>query len=55
MLIFILFLCILISHLNVTLQVIFFTNHGAVCCGESIEEAFYNAYNIVTACETQVN
>ncbi|KAL4135105.1 hypothetical protein QTP88_006758 [Uroleucon formosanum] len=35
-------------------KVIFFTNHGAVCCGESIEEAFYNAYNIVTACETQL-
>lgn len=33
----------------------FFTNHGAVCCGESIEETFYNAYNIVSACETQVN
>ncbi|VVC45226.1 Hypothetical protein CINCED_3A009681 [Cinara cedri] len=35
-------------------KVIFFTNHGAVCCGESIEEAFFNAYNVVTACETQL-
>ncbi|XP_050526782.1 protein hu-li tai shao isoform X1 [Daktulosphaira vitifoliae] len=35
-------------------KVIFFTNYGALCCGESIEEAFYNAYNVVTACETQL-
>lgn len=33
----------------------FLTNHGAVCCGETIEEAFYNVYNIVLACESQVN
>lgn len=37
------------------MQVLFLTNHGAVCCGESIEEAFYNVYNTVLACETQVN
>jgi len=35
-------------------KVMFLTNHGAVCCGESIEEAFYNVYNTVLACETQV-
>ncbi|XP_059485021.1 protein hu-li tai shao isoform X3 [Neocloeon triangulifer] len=35
-------------------KVMFLTNHGAVCCGESIEEAFYNVYNTVLACETQL-
>lgn len=29
-------------------------NHGAVCCGESIEEAWYNLYHVVLACENQV-
>lgn len=35
-------------------KVMFLTNHGAVCCGETIEEAFYNVYNTVLACETQM-
>ena len=35
-------------------KVMFLTNHGAVCCGASIEEAFFNVYNTVLACETQV-
>ncbi|XP_054259640.1 protein hu-li tai shao isoform X4 [Macrosteles quadrilineatus] len=35
-------------------KVLLLTNHGAVCCGESIEEAFYNVYNLVLACETQL-
>lgn len=35
-------------------QVMFLANHGAVCCGETIEEAFFNVYNTVLACETQV-
>ncbi|XP_049791113.1 protein hu-li tai shao isoform X5 [Schistocerca nitens] len=35
-------------------KVMFLSNHGAVCCGETVEEAFYNVYNTVLACETQV-
>ncbi|XP_014254990.1 protein hu-li tai shao isoform X12 [Cimex lectularius] len=35
-------------------KVMFLTNHGAVCCGETVEEAFFNVYNTVLACETQV-
>lgn len=31
------------------------TNHGALCCGETIEEAFYEAQHIVKACEAQLN
>lgn len=30
------------------------TNRGALCCGETVEEAFYNVYNTVLACETQL-
>lgn len=29
-------------------------NHGVVCCGETIEEAWYNTYHTILACETQV-
>lgn len=29
-------------------------NHGAVCCGATIEEAFFNVRNTVLACETQL-
>ncbi|XKL64420.1 hypothetical protein PGB90_004506 [Kerria lacca] len=35
-------------------KVIFLTNHGALCCGETIEETFFNACNTVSACETQL-
>jgi len=35
-------------------QVMLLANHGAVCCGETVEEAFFNVYNTVLACETQV-
>lgn len=30
------------------------SNNGAVCCGETVEEAFFNVYNTVLACESQV-
>ena len=29
-------------------------NHGAICCGETIEEAFFYAYHLVLACDTQL-
>ncbi|CAA9995366.1 unnamed protein product, partial [Nesidiocoris tenuis] len=35
-------------------KVLLLSNAGALCCGESIEEAFFNVYNTVLACETQV-
>ncbi|XP_046743051.1 protein hu-li tai shao isoform X2 [Diprion similis] len=35
-------------------KIMFLTNRGALCCGETVEEAFYNVYNTVLACETQL-
>lgn len=35
-------------------KVLLLTNQGAVCCGETIEEAFFNVRNTVLACETQL-
>ncbi|XP_026275208.1 uncharacterized protein LOC113204296 isoform X3 [Frankliniella occidentalis] len=35
-------------------KVMFLTNHGAMCCGETVEEAFFNVYNTVQACESQI-
>lgn len=35
-------------------KVLLLTNQGAVCCGETIEEAFFNARNTVLACESQM-
>jgi adducin len=36
-------------------KVLILTNHGALCCGETIEEAFYHAQHIVKAAEAQLN
>lgn len=35
-------------------KVLLLTNQGAVCCGETIEEALFNARNTVLACEAQL-
>lgn len=35
-------------------KVLLLSNHGAVCCGETVEEAFFNVYNTILACETQL-
>ncbi|CDW55113.1 Adducin protein 1 [Trichuris trichiura] len=35
-------------------KVMFLRNHGFVACGSTIAEAFYLAYNVVLACETQI-
>ncbi|RZC40889.1 hu-li tai shao [Asbolus verrucosus] len=35
-------------------KVLLLSNQGALCCGETIEEAFYNARNTVLACESQL-
>uniref|UniRef100_A0A6B2E9K0 Putative cytoskeletal protein adducin n=1 Tax=Phlebotomus kandelakii TaxID=1109342 RepID=A0A6B2E9K0_9DIPT len=44
----------LIRSLGPMSKVLMLTNHGVVCCGETIEEAFYAAYHIVQACEAQL-
>ena len=36
------------KDLGVHNKVMMLRNHGAVCCGESIEEAFYYAYHLVS-------
>lgn len=36
------------KDLGVHNKVMLLRNHGAVCCGESIEEAFYYAYHLVS-------
>ena len=36
------------KNLGVHNKVMMLRNHGAVCCGESIEEAFYYAYHLVS-------
>lgn len=35
-------------------KVLLLSNKGALCCGETIEEAFYNARNTVLAAESQL-
>nr|NVI74656.1 hu li tai shao [Cucujiformia] len=35
-------------------KVLLLTNQGILCCGETIEEAFFNARNTVLACEAQL-
>lgn len=37
----------LIRSLGPISKVMLLTNHGALCCGETIEEAFFSAYHIV--------
>lgn len=44
----------LVRSLGPISKVLLLSNHGALCCGETIEEAFYAAYHIVQACETQL-
>jgi len=35
-------------------KVMFLRNHGVVCCGRTIEEAYNNTYHTVLACDTQL-
>jgi adducin len=44
----------LIRSLGPVSKVLFLSNHGALCCGETIEEAFYEVHHIVQACEAQL-
>ena len=40
--------------LGVHNKVMMLRNHGAVCCGESVEEAFFYAYHLVLAADAQL-
>merc|ERR1712079_393077 len=42
------------KNLGVHNKVMMLRNHGAVCCGESIEEAFFYAYHLVLAADAQL-
>ncbi|XP_064544170.1 protein hu-li tai shao isoform X1 [Drosophila montana] len=44
----------LVRNLGPNSKVILLANHGALCCGETIEETFFAACHIVQACETQL-
>lgn len=44
----------LARDLGVHNKVMLLRNHGAICCGETIEEAFYYAYHLVLACDAQL-
>lgn len=44
----------IVRNLGPNNKVMFLSNNGAVCCGETVEEAFYNVYNLVAACEAQL-
>ncbi|XP_030564386.1 uncharacterized protein LOC115765126 isoform X1 [Drosophila novamexicana] len=44
----------LVRNLGPNSKVMLLANHGALCCGETIEEAFFAACHIVQACETQL-
>lgn len=44
----------LIRSLGPISKVLLLTNHGALCCGETIEEAFFSAYHIVQVCLTLI-
>lgn len=44
----------LIRSLGPISKVLLLTNHGALCCGETIEEAFYSAYHIVQVCDHSI-
>jgi len=35
-------------------KVMFLRNHGVVCCGKTIEEAYLNTHHTVLACDTQL-
>lgn len=44
----------LIRSLGPNSKVLLLSNHGALCCGETIEEAFFATYHIIQACESQL-
>jgi adducin len=45
---------LLVEDLGPINKVMILRNHGFVACGETIEEAWKYAYNVINACEVQV-
>ncbi|XP_055644458.1 protein hu-li tai shao isoform X2 [Toxorhynchites rutilus septentrionalis] len=44
----------LLRSLGPVSKILFLSNHGAICGGETVEEAFYAVTHIVAACEAQL-
>lgn len=44
----------LLRSLGPVSKVLLLANHGAICCGETVEETFYAVNHIVAACEAQL-
>lgn len=44
----------LLRSLGPVSKVLLLSNHGAICCGETVEEAFFAVTHIVAACEAQL-
>lgn len=44
----------LIRNLGPVSKVLLLSNYGALCCGDTVEEAFFTAYHLVQACEQQL-
>ncbi|XP_055547348.1 protein hu-li tai shao isoform X2 [Wyeomyia smithii] len=44
----------LLRSLGPVSKVLLLSNHGAICCGETVEEAFFEVSHIVAACEAQL-
>lgn len=44
----------LLRSLGPVSKVLLLSNHGAICCGETVEETFYAVNHIVAACEAQL-
>lgn len=44
----------LLRSLGPVSKVLLLSNHGAICCGETVEEAFYAVTHVVAACEAQL-
>lgn len=44
----------LVRNLGPMSKVIILTNYGALCCGETVEEAYFSVQHLVRACQTQL-
>ncbi|XP_033125508.1 gamma-adducin-like isoform X2 [Anneissia japonica] len=44
----------IIRSLGPNNKVMFMRNHGVLCCGATIEEAYFNLFTVMAACEIQV-
>lgn len=44
----------IVANLGDSAQVLMMQNHGVLCCGTTLHEAFWNTFLITRACELQV-